>query len=114
MVPDLCGLSYSALSRRPSFFLSSRRRHTRCALVTGVQTCALPISSNGLFDCCVDLGREAVDTRSNADETVRWVNKRGYRSLRLVTSAWHMPRARLELAERLDDDVEIVSYAVLV
>src|SRR3546814_2745808 len=25
------------------FFLSSRRRHTRCALVTGVQTCALPI-----------------------------------------------------------------------
>src|SRR3546814_7533927 len=26
------------------FFFSSRRRHTRCALVTGVQTCALPIS----------------------------------------------------------------------
>src|SRR3546814_3935581 len=31
---DLCG-----------FFFSSRRRHTRCALVTGVQTCALPISA---------------------------------------------------------------------
>src|SRR3546814_18443580 len=29
------------------FFFSSRRRHTRCALVTGVQTCALPISFNG-------------------------------------------------------------------
>src|SRR3546814_18594255 len=28
------------------FFFSSRRRHTRCALVTGVQTCALPISFN--------------------------------------------------------------------
>src|SRR3546814_15014115 len=28
------------------FFFSSRRRHTRCALVTGVQTCALPISSD--------------------------------------------------------------------
>src|SRR3546814_4987263 len=27
------------------FFISSRRRHTRCALVTGVQTCALPISN---------------------------------------------------------------------
>src|SRR3546814_9046182 len=27
------------------FFLSCRRRHTRCALVTGVQTCALPISA---------------------------------------------------------------------
>src|SRR3546814_15886483 len=32
------------------FFFSSRRRHTRCALVTGVQTCALPISDNlGVF-----------------------------------------------------------------
>src|SRR3546814_3193452 len=30
-----------------SVFFSSRRRHTRCALVTGVQTCALPISSTG-------------------------------------------------------------------
>src|SRR3546814_5782942 len=30
-----------------AFFFSSRRRHTRCGLVTGVQTCALPISSEG-------------------------------------------------------------------
>src|SRR3546814_3374542 len=30
------------------FFFSSRRRHTRCALVTGVQTCALPISAGEL------------------------------------------------------------------
>src|SRR3546814_9322297 len=30
------------------FFFSSRRRHTRCALVTGVQTCALPIFSAGM------------------------------------------------------------------
>src|SRR3546814_4184314 len=37
------------------FFFSSRRRHTRCALVTGVQTCALPISPFGLhlFHCHV-------------------------------------------------------------
>src|SRR3546814_12604 len=34
------------------FFFSSRRRHTRCALVTGVQTCALPISDySGYPDC---------------------------------------------------------------
>src|SRR3546814_9809122 len=32
------------------FFFSSRRRHTRCALVTGVQTCALPISVTNLID----------------------------------------------------------------
>src|SRR3546814_4881714 len=34
------------------FFFSSRRRHTRCALVTGVQTCALPISSIFAASCC--------------------------------------------------------------
>src|SRR3546814_2967784 len=32
------------------FFFSSRRRHTRCALVTGVQTCALPICPSQLVD----------------------------------------------------------------
>src|SRR3546814_8427272 len=40
------------------FFFSSRRRHTRCALVTGVQTCALPISArhvNGLPVVSVDV-----------------------------------------------------------
>src|SRR3546814_3727209 len=31
-----------------SFFFSSRRRHTRCTLVTGVQTCALPISKGAV------------------------------------------------------------------
>src|SRR3546814_10630322 len=31
------------------FFFSSRRRHTRCALVTGVQTCALPIYQDGAY-----------------------------------------------------------------
>src|SRR3546814_21154546 len=34
----------SLLFKSVFFFFSSRRRHTRCALVTGVQTCALPIS----------------------------------------------------------------------
>src|SRR3546814_12283784 len=36
------------------FFVSSRRRHTRCALVTGVQTCALPILG---VPCCRKRGR---------------------------------------------------------
>src|SRR3546814_8329597 len=36
--------SYACVVALYVFFFSSRRRHTRCALVTGVQTCALPIS----------------------------------------------------------------------
>src|SRR3546814_7424564 len=42
-----------------SFFFSSRRRHTRCALVTGVQTCALPI-----FACVPKEARPAVAAAS--------------------------------------------------
>src|SRR3546814_4564534 len=47
----MCDWSYDVVSDYLSwwvfqvFFFSSRRRHTRCALVTGVQTCALPISA---------------------------------------------------------------------
>src|SRR3546814_2771024 len=39
----LCMISVSFCCILSCFFFSSRRRHTRCALVTGVQTCALPI-----------------------------------------------------------------------
>src|SRR3546814_1976890 len=40
----MCLLSFCFFFCVFFFFFSSRRRHTRCALVTGVQTCALPIS----------------------------------------------------------------------
>src|SRR3546814_2054918 len=39
------------------FFFSSRRRHTRCALVTGVQTCALPISLAPVLDAYASIQR---------------------------------------------------------
>ncbi|MEO9129570.1 MAG: YdcF family protein [Sphingomonas sp.] len=65
-----------------------------------------------LFDCCIDLGHEAVDTRSNAEETAAWVKHHHYRSIRLVTSNWHMARARLELANALDADVVVMADGV--
>ena len=49
-----------------------------------------------------------IDTRSNAAETAAWVRKRGYKSIRLVTSAYHMQRAELELRSELDPKVEIL------
>ncbi len=58
--------------------------------------------------CCVDLGAEAVDTRSNAGETAAWVRARGYRSIRLVTSNWHARRAALELGPALDRGVTVL------
>src|SRR3546814_10279050 len=42
------------------FFFSSRRRHTRCALVTGVQTCALPISERCGITTVADFRRRDV------------------------------------------------------
>src|SRR3546814_6559285 len=45
------------------FFFSSRRRHTRCALVTGVQTCALPISLVASLPLRLAVGWAASDTR---------------------------------------------------
>ena len=68
--------------------------------------------SNELFECCVDLGFQAVDTRSNALETARWVARREDASVRLVTSDWHMRRARLELERAMPPEVKIVSDAV--
>src|SRR3546814_10657240 len=47
------------------FFFSSRRRHTRCALVTGVQTCALPISRLAVVDVAGNLATNTVTLHGN-------------------------------------------------
>jgi len=65
-----------------------------------------------LFECCVDLGSESVDTRSNAEEAKRWIERHRYKSVRLVTSDWHMRRARYEFNRKLDRGITIVPDAV--
>lgn len=88
-------------------------------LISGVDPSVRPVElaatygvPTELFDCCVDLGREAVDTRSNAEETAAWIRRNRYKSVRLVTAADHMRRAQLELEARLGDDAEIVPDGV--
>src|SRR3546814_8043559 len=49
-------------------FFSSRRRHTSCALVTGVQTCALPIF------CKLKLAESTVDSSTNADGSFEYMS----------------------------------------
>src|SRR3546814_5119272 len=56
------------------FFFSSRRRHTRCALVTGVQTCALPISPPSLTG---DAAAEASAHRTNGTVIALGGDRRG-------------------------------------
>jgi uncharacterized SAM-binding protein YcdF (DUF218 family) len=68
--------------------------------------------SQGLLACCVDLDRSAVNTRSNAVETRRWARERGFKSLIVVTSNYHMPRAIVELSHEMPD-IELIPYAVI-
>src|SRR3546814_1600939 len=54
------------------FFFSSRRRHTRCALVTGVQTCALPISRLVFSQDFAGLGGDVKYVRTRAEASKYW------------------------------------------
>jgi uncharacterized SAM-binding protein YcdF (DUF218 family) len=65
-----------------------------------------------MMACCVTLGFAAVDTRSNASETAKWVAQNEVRSLRLVTTDWHMRRAAGELDRTLPATVTVVRDAV--
>ena len=61
--------------------------------------------------CCVVLGHQADNTLGNAEETVRWMRSQGFRSLRLVTAWYHMPRSLLEFGRAMPD-IEIVAHPV--
>ncbi len=61
--------------------------------------------------CCVDFDR-SLNTLGNAIETRRWAERRGFRSLIVVTSNYHMPRALAEIAHQLPD-VVLVPFPVV-
>jgi uncharacterized SAM-binding protein YcdF (DUF218 family) len=64
------------------------------------------------FGCCIDLDHSAANTVGNAVETTRWARERGFRSLVVVTSGYHMPRAMLEIGHRLPD-VTLIPFPVV-
>ena len=73
-------------------------------LVSGVNTqldaaevAALSGLSATSAACCLDIDYAAQDTRGNAVETAAWAQALGYDHVILVTSAYHMPRAQVEL-----------------
>jgi uncharacterized SAM-binding protein YcdF (DUF218 family) len=60
----------------------------------------------------IDLGADAVDTRTNADEASAWVTSYRFHTIRLVTTDWHMRRARLELEQQMPRDVILLPDAI--
>jgi uncharacterized SAM-binding protein YcdF (DUF218 family) len=88
-------------------------------LITGVNPATRPVEISRLvpehgrwFACCVDLDHSATNTIGNAVETRRWTEARKFRSLTVVTSNFHMPRAMAELAHQLPG-VTLVPFPVV-
>ncbi|MDB5526579.1 MAG: hypothetical protein JWM58_4342 [Rhizobium sp.] len=68
-------------------------------------------STADLFQCCVDLGHDALDTAGNASETARWIKAHNYKTVILVTNNYHMPRSLAEI-RRADDHSDFIPYPV--
>jgi uncharacterized SAM-binding protein YcdF (DUF218 family) len=80
-------------------------------VTTRSELAELAPNSKRWFRCCIDLGQEARDTIGNAAETKAWVKQRGFKSLVVVTSTYHMPRSLAELRRALPD-VAFIPYPV--
>src|SRR3546814_14329276 len=115
-------------------FFSSRRRHTRCALVTGVQTCALPISSRITLQFALERNidaaaqdvqtaiaqaRRQLPTDMPQDPTLRKINPADSAIMYIVMSATTIPLTQLDdfaetrVADRLsqvDGVAQVVVY----
>ena len=96
------GLDILAAGRAKKLFVSGVHQLTS---VTQLQR--LLRREPEMFECCVVLGKAAENTAGNASETSRWANQEGYRSIRVVTAAYHMPRSLLEFHRAMPDAVLI-------
>lgn len=69
-------------------------------------------TSPELFECCIDIGYGAIDTIGNANETAIWIRDKGYRSVLVVTSNYHLARSLMEL-RRSDPDTQFIGFPVV-
>lgn len=68
-------------------------------------------SREATWRCCVDLGHDALDTIGNAGEAREWAAAYGFRSLVVVTSAYHMPRSLAEFSAAMPG-IKLVAHPV--
>ena len=88
-------------------------------LISGVHPTTTPSqirkltqSPPSLFNCCVDIGYDAIDTIGNAREAAKWIHARGYKSVLVVTNNYHMPRSLAEL-KYVDPGTDFIPYPVV-
>lgn len=102
----LAGLDLLAEGRASKLFISGVGRGTNRDELQ-----RLSQRAPELFECCVELGKQAVDTVGNARESTEWARREGYRSLRVVTAGYHMPRSLVELGRAMPE-VVLVAHPV--
>ncbi|KPB00014.1 YdcF family protein [Ahrensia marina] len=64
-----------------------------------------------LFNCCIDIDQDALDTIGNALGTAHWAASKDYKTLLVVTNDYHMPRSLIELRREMSG-VELLPYAI--
>jgi uncharacterized SAM-binding protein YcdF (DUF218 family) len=69
-------------------------------------------ASPQLMQCCITLGFQSTDTRSNANEAARWIAANKFKSVRLITNDWHMRRAQYELGRVMPAGVTVIPDAI--
>ena len=96
-----------------------RSGKTRQLLVSGVDREVRPSEFAAEFKvepqlmrCCVTLGFEATDTRSNAREAARWMAEHKLRTVRIVTTDWHMRRAAYEIELARPEGIRVIRDSV--
>jgi uncharacterized SAM-binding protein YcdF (DUF218 family) len=101
------GIELLAAGRGQRLLISGVHRATNTGEISRVAP-----EHEQVLRCCVDLDRSAMNTLGNAIGTRRWVHDRGFRSLIVVTSSYHMPRAVAELSHQMPD-VTLIPFPVL-
>lgn len=101
------GLALLARGHGKRLLISGVHRSTRAGELT-----RLSPQNPALFACCVDIDRRALNTEGNAIETAAWVRRHAFRSLVVVTSSYHMPRALTEFAAVMPG-IELIPYPVV-
>jgi len=100
------GLSLLAAGKAKKLFISGVYHGTDVAALLRVSH-----QAPEHLACCIVLGHEADNTLGNALETAQWMHQEGFRSLRLVTASYHMPRSMLEFSRAMPE-VRIVAHPV--
>lgn len=93
------GLDLLSTGQGKKLFITGVNGHVSLQEIMGLWR--RPIIHKDDDDCCIVLDHEARNTIQNARETQIWAQKENIKTIRLVTSDYHMPRARLEFHQNM-------------